>query len=150
MAKFTREVVRHGQARPRQCAYLLHSRHNLIKYEASLSRHNAFFGDNHSFNASIYAAADSTARNPCLAYLSQYVVLVFNEAALFFPITGDPLTGLAPAAHVDSFFEQECLLYKRGWRLPAARSRELELAELTASALKLAFSSQGLPGTPGR
>jgi hypothetical protein len=80
---------------------------------------------------------------------------------------GDPVTGIAKSAYVNSFFEQERLPYELGWTPPVAQTNfpslalliprilaaandpELELSDFSISALKLAFGGQGLPGTTG-
>jgi hypothetical protein len=93
-------------------------RHNFpIEHDASLSRQDAYFGDNHSFNETIYKTlksspiagftnvetagevrrarlADSVARNPKLFYTLQQAILAFGESALYLSVMGDPVRPL--------------------------------------------------------
>jgi hypothetical protein len=116
-----------------------------------LSRQDTYFGDNHSFNASVYAAlkaspflglhtpltagpiralrlADSTARNPELTYLPQNAIVAYTEATLFLSAMGDPITGIAKREYVDSLFEKERLPYELGWRPSVVQTNLATLA----------------------
>jgi hypothetical protein len=107
--------------------------------------------------------ADSVASNPNRTYLPQQAFLAYGEAATFLSVMGNPVTGIAPATYVDSFFEQEKLPYELGWTPPlvqtnflsltlliprvliAAGDPVLEVSQLTESVLKLAFGGKSLP-----
>ncbi|KAF2088261.1 Cloroperoxidase [Saccharata proteae CBS 121410] len=123
--------------------------HNFpIEHDASLSRADAYFGDNHSFNATIFSTVlayfSSTnttsiplaaharynrvltekARDPAFTYTAQQFITSYGETALYLSVLGDPVTGVAPVEWVKVFFEQERLPYNEGWR-PTARQTDL-------------------------
>jgi hypothetical protein len=82
--------------------------------------------------------AASASTNPDITYLPPQAVLAYGEAALFLSVMGDPVTGLAPAAYVDSFFEKEELPYALGWRPPAVQTTFATLALLAPRVLAAA------------
>jgi hypothetical protein len=133
-----------------------HFRHNFIEHDgdlicqvtahplltdrlpASLSRQDFFFGDDHSFNATIYAStkasakaglhtpetagpvraariADSAAHDPTFVLSESHATLAWGESAFFLSVLGDPVTGIANATFVDSLFEHERLPFDLGW-----------------------------------
>jgi len=113
---------------------------HIIEHDGSLSRGDAYFGDNHSFNKTTWstvldyfidastvnftAAADarynriqtSRAANPQFTYSVKDLVLSYGETALYLSVLGDPVTGNAPVQWVRSLFEKEKLPYDEGWR----------------------------------
>jgi len=160
-------------------------KHNFpIEHDASLSRGDFFFGDDHSFNQSYWnmvlkyipqgspftiknaaparfnRVKQSRAVDPTFTYTPQQFVLSYGETALYLSTMGDPVTGVAPYAYVQSLFEQEKLPYELGWRpslvpttlaslglmvgeLNAATGEPLlEGLILSESTLKLAFSGK--------
>lgn len=76
--------------------------------------------------------ADSVARNPQLTYLPQHAILSFGEAALYLSVMGDPVTGIAPVAYVNSFFEQERLPYELGWTPSLIQTNFVTIAVMVA------------------
>jgi hypothetical protein len=115
----------------------------LILISASLSRGDFFFGDNHSFNATLYATtkaspkrglqspdtagpvraariAESAANTP--NFNLSKAQAGWGESGLYLSVMGDPATGIANATFVDSFFELERLPYELGWTRNAAQS----------------------------
>lgn len=110
------------------------SHHNVIEHDASLTRLDAFDGDNHDFNAGLYkdfkeiAAKlnggnfdadvisvhrfnrhqDSQANNPTFTFTINQWLLAYSEAAFtLLGLGGQPENGTALAATLDSFFIQE-------------------------------------------
>lgn len=75
---------------------------------------------------------DSVKRNPQLTYQAQHAILSFGEAALYLSIMGDPVTGIAPPAYVNSFFEKEKLPYELGWTKPIIQTNFATLAVMIA------------------
>ncbi|KAF2721081.1 Cloroperoxidase [Polychaeton citri CBS 116435] len=119
--------------------------HNFpIEHDASLSRQDAYFGNDYSFynpnwqqvlsyykgstKTSIPAASkakyarvkDSTAKNPQFTYSFREFVLSYGETALYLQTMSDPVSGVARVDFVRSLFEQEKLPYNLGWR-PSAQ-----------------------------
>ncbi|KAK2754250.1 hypothetical protein FQN54_007129 [Arachnomyces sp. PD_36] len=114
----------------------------MIEHDGSLSRGDAYFGDNHSFNSTIWqtvldyfegsdtvtfeAAAKArynrikveSERNPDFTYNAKDVILSYGESALYLSVLGDPVTGHPPVEWVRIFFEHERLPYNEGWRTP--------------------------------
>jgi hypothetical protein len=122
-----------------------------VIYTASLSRKDVYFGDNHSFDKTIYSTmkssaragvytpslvgpvraarlAQSTATDPQLTWLPQNQLIAYGEAALALSVMGDPVTGIANASFVNSLFEQERLPYELGWRPPLVPTTLASLA----------------------
>jgi hypothetical protein len=87
---------------------------SLWRRSVSISRQDAYFGDNHSFNATIFQTVknsahagfhnvesagevrrlrliDSQKRNPELLFLAQHDVIALGEAALYLSVMGDPV-----------------------------------------------------------
>jgi hypothetical protein len=115
--------------------------HNFpIEHDASLSRKDAFFGDNHSFfdpffedvmsffpsgQTNIPGAAkaianrtdDSEQTNPEFVYGAREFILRYGETGLYLQTMGGSDTdGIAKVEYVRSLFEQERLPYALGWR----------------------------------
>ncbi|KAJ6460577.1 Cloroperoxidase [Mycena sanguinolenta] len=112
--------------------------HGLIEHDASISRGDVAFGDNLTFNETLFTVladanpgvdyynvtsagqvmharlADSVARNPNL-------ILRSGESAFYLGIMGDPLTGVAKKEFVQIFFREERLPIAEGWTKPATR-----------------------------
>lgn len=103
--------------------------HNfLLEHDASLSRGDVYFGDNHTFNQTIfneilayYKSTDvttiplasaarynrvETARplNPTFTYGIRQLVLSYGETALYMSVMGEPIDGAAPVSYVKEFF----------------------------------------------
>lgn len=105
------------------------SAHNyLIEHDASLSRGDAYFGDDLVFNQSVFnevlayyhdtdtatipvasnaryaRVKKSQATNPNVVYGIRQLVFSYGETALYLSVMGDPLTGKAPISYVKSLF----------------------------------------------
>ncbi|PNS14734.1 hypothetical protein CAC42_1756 [Sphaceloma murrayae] len=117
------------------------SRHNVvIEHDASLSRADAFTGDNRSFNQTIWdtvtkyfdgsnVATIPTAakakynrvvteknRDPGFSYGPVQFVFSYGETAIYLSTMGDPKTGVAPVNYINALFQEERLPYNEGWR----------------------------------
>ncbi|KAF2216224.1 hypothetical protein CERZMDRAFT_109174 [Cercospora zeae-maydis SCOH1-5] len=127
--------------------------HNFpIEHDASLSRQDDFFGDDHDFNNDIWQqtlsffdgssmtslldaaeaiagrTADSDARNPEFVYGLREFLLRYGETGLYLQtMGGSDLTGETRIDWVRSLFEQERLPYNLGWR---PRAEPITLASL--------------------
>lgn len=130
-------------------------RHNFpIEHDASLSRVDAFFGDQQPFNEEIWTqftsffegqtiatipttseakysrVTDSRDRNPTFQYGAREFILSYGEAALFLSTMGNPTTGDAPLNFVNVFFREERLPYDEGWRKPADQTSLQSLGDM--------------------
>ena len=101
-------------------SYLLFHRHENIEHDASLSRNDFFFGDNYSFNETLFSTLvnvsdpnsdsynatdagraqkarleDSMAINPELINTSKEFVIRSREATLYLSAMGNVTTGVA-------------------------------------------------------
>ena len=119
--------------------------HNFpIEHDASLSRRDDYFGDNYSFNSSIWnqtrsffkngktallpaalalanRTADSEQTNPQFVYGLREFIQRYGEMSIFIQaMGGDTLTGVTRLDWVDQLFTQEKLPYNLGWRPRAA------------------------------
>ncbi|KAM3422724.1 Ubiquitin-conjugating enzyme E2 J1 [Cercospora zeina] len=127
--------------------------HNFpIEHDASLSRQDDFFGDDHDFNNDIWQqtlsffdgrtmtslldaaeaiagrTADSHARNPEFVYGLREFVLRYGETGLYLQtMGGNDLDGVTRLDWVQSLFEQERLPFDLGWR---PRAEPITLASL--------------------
>ena len=115
--------------------------HNFpIEHDASLSREDAYFGNNYAFNNGIWSqtksffkngktallpaalalanrTADSKARNPEFVYGLREFVQRYGEMSLAIQsMGGDDLTGVTRFDWVNQMFTQERLPYNLGWR----------------------------------
>lgn len=103
--------------------------HNFpIEHDASLSREDAYFGNDYSFNQTIfnqvlayyegmteatipvaskarYARVQNSAKvDPDDIYGVRQLVLSYGETALYLSTMGSPITGVAPLSYVKSLF----------------------------------------------
>ena len=100
----------------------------IIEHDGSLTRGDAYFGDNHSFNDTIWqtvfayfkdaetvdfaTAAEArynrilvaSERNPDFTYSAKDIILSYGETALYLSVLGDPVTGHPPVEWVKIFF----------------------------------------------
>ena len=115
--------------------------HNFpIEHDASLSRKDAYFGNDYSFNSGIWnqtrsffrngktallpaalalanRTADSKETNPQFVYGFREFVQRYGEMSIFIQaMGGDDLTGVTRLDWVDQLFTQEKLPYNLGWR----------------------------------
>lgn len=109
--------------------------HNFpIEHDASLSRQDAYFGNDYSFNQttfnqvlSYYAGMNTTSipvashakysrvqtesqRDPTFTYGPREFLLSYGETALYLSVMGDPTTGIAPVDYVEIFFGKTAVL----------------------------------------
>ncbi|KAH8586691.1 Chloroperoxidase [Bisporella sp. PMI_857] len=117
------------------------SKHGVIEHDGSLSRADIYFGDNHSFNCSIWNFTKShftssvidvqtaaqaraatlkraAATNPEFNLTAAAARFSLIESALYLSVFGDAVDGNAVTKHVQVFFEQERLPYAEGWKRP--------------------------------
>lgn len=115
--------------------------HNFpIEHDASLSRGDAYFGNDYSFNStywdmvlSHYAGVTKTsiavaskakysrvqnsmAINPTFTYGPREFILSYGETALYLQTMSDPYSGVANLSFVKSLFEEERLPFLLGWK----------------------------------
>ena len=115
--------------------------HNFpIEHDASISRQDAYFGNDYSFNQSAYDQyfnyfgnnkttdiksisyakdiryQDSLKRNPTFTFGLRETILSYGENALYVQTLSDPTSGVAPLDYVRMFFEEEKFPYELGWR----------------------------------
>jgi hypothetical protein len=111
------------------------SAHNFpIEHDASLSRADATFGDNHSFNQTYWnmilayvpegqpftiptaarakynRVMQSKAVDPNFVYTPLQFTLSYGETGLYLSTMGDPVTGIAPYEYVQYLFGKPCRL----------------------------------------
>ncbi|TKA81678.1 hypothetical protein B0A55_01340 [Friedmanniomyces simplex] len=129
--------------------------HNFpIEHDASLSRQDAYFGDDYDFyspnwnqvlafykgktqtdistasHAKYARVNDSMARNPTFTYGLREFVLSYGETALYLQTMGSPsANGVANVNYVRSLFEEERLPYDLGWRPSAEPITLLSLGQ---------------------
>jgi hypothetical protein len=128
---------------PRLVAFDLNDldQHNFpIEHDASLSREDAYFGNDYSFNSGIWnetrsffekdrktallsaalalanRTADSKERNPQFVYGFREFVQRYGEMSIFIQTMGGYQNGVARLDWVDQLFTQERLPYNLGWR----------------------------------
>ncbi|KKZ58998.1 hypothetical protein EMCG_00863 [[Emmonsia] crescens] len=131
------------------------SNHDLFaEHDASLSRSDIFFGDNNSFNATIWESVldyfkhDKTVsftaaararlnriktegeRNPDFTFNAEDLIISYTETAQYLSVFGDPVAGNPPADWVRIFFEQERLPYNEGWWRPNIQTNAATLVPL--------------------
>ncbi|CZT23931.1 related to chloroperoxidase [Ramularia collo-cygni] len=115
--------------------------HNFpIEHDGSLSRQDAFFGDNYDFNKTIFnqflsnfhGAAkttipttskarysriqDSQARNPTFTYGALQFLLSSGETGLYVQTMSSPVENSARLDYIKMMFEKERLPFNIGWR----------------------------------
>ncbi|OJK04274.1 hypothetical protein ASPACDRAFT_55776 [Aspergillus aculeatus ATCC 16872] len=114
------------------------SRHNILEHDASLSRLDYYFGDNHDFNQAIFdqtrqhwpdpiitvqAAANarearvrtSNATNPTFTLSELGTAFGYGETAAYIIILGNKTSGLVDRSWVEYLFENERLPVELGW-----------------------------------
>ncbi|GLB04920.1 hypothetical protein AtubIFM57258_010946 [Aspergillus tubingensis] len=114
------------------------SRHDILEHDASLSRQDAYFGDNHDFNQTIFdetrsywtspiidvkqAALSRQARvNTSMATNPNYTMselgasFSYGETAAYIIVLGDKENGLVNRSRVEYLFENERLPLDLGW-----------------------------------
>ncbi|KAH9885926.1 Chloroperoxidase [Xylariomycetidae sp. FL2044] len=117
--------------------------HNIVEFDASLSRQDSYLGNAQQFNASIFAettsywTADvldigmivesrqarvntSNATNPAFSWWSLPLGGSRMAQALFTAFIGDPVAGTVEKEKLEYFFEQERLPTELGWVRPTA------------------------------
>lgn len=115
--------------------------HNFpIEHDSSLSRQDAYFGNDYSFynpnwqqvlsyykgktltdiptasRAKYARVNDSMTRNPTFTYGLREFIFSYGETAIYLSTMSDPVSGMARVDYVRSLFEQEKLPFDLGWR----------------------------------
>ncbi|KAI0410241.1 Chloroperoxidase [Xylaria grammica] len=114
------------------------NRHNVLEHDASMSRLDAHFGNNHLFNQEVFDETtaywtapvldakmlangklirqiNSRAANPDYTFTRRVDAFSTGEVAAPLIVFGDLDTGTAPKALVEYFFQNERLPYHLGW-----------------------------------
>ena len=138
------------------------NKHGIIEHDGSLSRADVYFGDNHSFNSTIWNSvaafftadtidvataaaarkariATATAENPTFNMSATDIQFSFIESALYLGILGNITAGVVPTKFVTTLFQEERLPYEEGW----TRSAE----EITAAGVLTLASLVGVAST---
>jgi len=143
------------------------NRHNIVEHDASISRADASFGDDHTFNqtvwnsvlsyynssgvATIPAAAKARynrilvekARDPQFSLGPTQFMFQIAETAFYLSTMGNPVTGDAPVSFVRSLIEQERLPFELGWTPPTQQTNLATLAAMLAP--MMAATGETLP-----
>jgi hypothetical protein len=122
-------------------------KHGVIEHDASLTRDDIAFGDNHTFNPDIWKSVlgtygDSKETNFALASEARYnrviackkaheaankefiygikeALISYGETAILMCLLGDPKDGKIPVEYLKILVEEERFPYQEGWRPPA-------------------------------
>ncbi|KAI9711967.1 MAG: hypothetical protein M1828_001766 [Chrysothrix sp. TS-e1954] len=133
--------------------------HNFpIEHDGSLSRQDAYFGNDYSFyqanwdmvlshykgmdytsipvasKAKYARVRNSQTTNPTFTYGPRETIFSYGETALYIQSMSDAYSGKAKLEYVRSLFEQEKLPYAQGWR---PSPEEITLATLGQMAVEL-------------
>lgn len=145
-------------------------KHNFpIEHDASLSRADAFFGNDHSFNSTYFdmflsnfgnaattnitsaskakysRVLNSRAVDPTFTYGPREYLLSYGESALYLQtMASSPTSANAPLAYVEDFFENERLPYALGWRPSTTPITLLSLANMISQLIE-ANGADALP-----
>ncbi|USP80413.1 hypothetical protein yc1106_07687 [Curvularia clavata] len=115
------------------------NRHNVLEHDASISRTDAYFGNNHVFNQSVFDTSrkywtaetlnaqmlanskvfrqiESCATNPTYRFTNVTEAFSLGEMAAPFIVFGDMSTVTVKKKFVEYFFENERLPTELGWR----------------------------------
>lgn len=128
--------------------------HNFpIEHDSSLSRQDAYFGNDYSFyqpnwnmilsyykgmeytsipvasKAKYARVLDSKKKNPTFTYGPREAIFSYGETAIYLQTMSDPYSGKAKLSYVRELFEKEKLPYELGWR---PSTQEITLATLGA------------------
>ncbi|KAE8356997.1 Chloroperoxidase [Aspergillus coremiiformis] len=113
-------------------------RHNIIEHDGSLSRGDFYFGDNHSFNQTIFdqarshwirpildlhavaearltRMATSKATNPTFNVTGNPLLFSYTQAASYVLTFGDRVSGTVDRSWVEYLFKNERLPIELGW-----------------------------------
>lgn len=136
--------------------------HNFpIEHDGSLSREDAYFGNDYSFNqtdfnqlishfpsgktsiktatlAKLDRVLDAKKRDPTFTYGAREFILSYGETALYLQTMSDPYSGVANVNYIKSLFEKEKLPYELGWR---PSTQEVNLITLGQMVFELSLSS---------
>jgi hypothetical protein len=139
------------------------NKHNLLEHDASLSRSDAFFGNNHVFNQTIFDTSkafwtdelltpqmianskifrqvESRAYNPNYTFGANVEPFSLGEMAAPFLIFGDIPAATTNRSFVEFFFENEKLPSELGWKKQAneiAPEDVMRMSEIIANATNL-------------
>ncbi|KAF9891018.1 hypothetical protein FE257_005275 [Aspergillus nanangensis] len=150
------------------------NRHNVLEHDASLSRSDAFFGNNHIFNETIFSETraywtdavlnvdmlangkiarqiSSKAFNPTYTFTAMMEQFSLGEVAAPVIAFGDSQTGLVERALVEYFFRNERFPTELGWtKRPGVVNQEdvLRVSGMISNATSLFTDSA--PATSAR
>ncbi|KAM0327533.1 hypothetical protein ACHAQA_005824 [Verticillium albo-atrum] len=148
--------------------------HNVLEHDASLSRTDDFFGNNHVFNQTVfdesrsYWTADvldakmlanskvarqvtSRAFNPTYTFTSNMEQFSLGEVAAPIIGLGDMQAGTVSRAFVEYFFQNERLPSELGWvkkQDPVTLENILAVKDLIENATSLITTGEPIPGPP--
>ncbi|KAH7138898.1 Chloroperoxidase [Dendryphion nanum] len=128
------------------------NRHNVLEHDASLSRTDAFFGNNHIFNQTVFDSArqywtaetvdakqlansklarqvESRAFNPNYTFTANTEEFSLGEVAAPIIVFGDMSGGTVDRALVEYFFQNERLPNELGW---TKKEQEIGLTDILA------------------
>ncbi|PGH02602.1 hypothetical protein AJ79_07606 [Helicocarpus griseus UAMH5409] len=150
------------------------NQHNVLEHDASLSRSDAFFGNNHVFNKTIFDETraywtgpvldvnmlangkiarqiNSKAYNPEYTFTESMENFSLGEVAAPIIVFGDLQTRTVDRALIDYFFENERLPTELGWTKPAnalTQDDVLAVSQAISEAANLITPSE--PGHAGK
>ncbi|KAF4624909.1 heme-thiolate peroxidase [Cudoniella acicularis] len=139
-------------------------RHDILEHDASLSRGDFYFGDDHTFNQTIFdetrsywtapiidvqMAANarlarvhtSNATNPTFGFTQLGQEFSFGESAAYILVLGDRVSGTVPRSWVEYLFENERLPLEVGW----TRRKEVITFPNLIDLLERVVNATGIP-----
>ncbi|KAH4153790.1 hypothetical protein HBI81_217960 [Parastagonospora nodorum] len=142
--------------------------HNVLEHDASLTRTDAYFGNNHVFNETVYNASrqwwtdetvtaeqlahsklfrqiESRASNPCYKFTASTEEFSLGEVAAPIIAFGDMGAGTVDRALMEYFFENERLPIELGWSKKAV---EVALADILSVTDMIRNATSLITGTP--
>ncbi|QKX61976.1 uncharacterized protein TRUGW13939_09132 [Talaromyces rugulosus] len=143
------------------------NRHNVLEHDASLSRSDAYFGNNHVFNQTIFDESraywtapildakmlanskiarqvSSRASNPNYTFTTKTEAFSVGEVSAPIIVFGDMDTGVVNRSLVEYFFENERLPTELGWTKkadPISLDKITQMSQLITNATSLLTGS---------
>ncbi|KAF2156341.1 Cloroperoxidase [Myriangium duriaei CBS 260.36] len=139
------------------------NRHNLLEHDGSLSRADAYWNIDQTFNTTVYneslsylgrngdtidcaaaaaarmaRMATSQATNPTFFVNASAATISFGETGAYILALGDKVAGTVPLARVRMMFEQEKLPHELGWTTPKTSATADDLFNLTGRVIAAA------------
>ncbi|KAL5047033.1 hypothetical protein BDW71DRAFT_214194 [Aspergillus fruticulosus] len=142
------------------------NRHNILEHDASLSRQDYYFGNDHVFNQTIFdetrsywteafidvsAAAlarqarvnTSNATNPTFTLSTTGLEFGYGESAAYIIVLGNKTTGLVDKSWVEYLFENERLPSELGWKKAQEAISTSDLDEMSQRIVNATGGSTG-------